>query len=237
MNRKQYRAVLVDDEKPALDVLMYLLKMHCPEVHILGTFQSPVEAEKFILEESPDLAFVDIKMNQINGLDFISSIDSFGTKYILTTAYDQYAMDAWKSPAISYLLKPVDPDDLVSAMDKIKYLDWEEDDQIVKFVKLGSESIKLNNIIAVNAAGAYCHVILKNYKEVVLSKNLKSILKLLDSEDFYRVHRSHIINKNHIVSVDGFNRTILLTDKVTCEISERKLSEFLSFLKQTENNG
>lgn len=235
MNSKHYNAILVDDEKPALDVLTYLIKMHCPEITVSATFQNPSEAEKFILRENPDLAFVDIKMNQVNGLDFINSLDTSQTKYILTTAYHQYAMDAWKSPAISYLLKPVDPDDLIQAISKIKKLDWKENTQSKRRVNLGSESVILDRIISVNAAGAYSHVILKNYKKIVLSKNLKSIIKLLNSKDFYRVHRSHIININHITSVDEINRVVVLTDKVKCEISERKLSDFLIFFNNKKN--
>lgn len=235
MKTKNYSAILVDDEKPALDVLTYLIKMHCPEITVSATFQNPSEAEQYILRENPDLAFIDIRMNQINGLDFINSLENSETKYILTTAYHQYAMDAWKSPAVSYLLKPVDPEDLILAIDKIKKLDWKENTQSKQRVNLGSESVILDCIISVTAAGAYSHIILKNYKKIVLSKNLKSILNLLDSKDFYRVHRSHIINVNHITSVDEINRVVVLTDKVKCEISERKLSDFLIFFNNKKN--
>ncbi|MEZ7998609.1 MAG: LytTR family DNA-binding domain-containing protein, partial [Flavobacteriales bacterium] len=97
---------------------------------------------------------------------------------------------------------------------------------------IGAESILSDSILYISAEGAYSRLFIENKKEVIVSRNLKSILELLNSSKFFRIHRSQIINLNHILSVNEKKRIVTLKNKVECEISERRLSEFLEFLKQ-----
>ena len=230
MEEKRYTAVLIDDEKPALDVLIYLIKKHCPEITIIDTFQDPLEAEKFILTKSPDLAFVDIRMRTTNGLQLIERLNNSNTDFILTTAYSEYALEAWRTKAINYLLKPVDPEDLVLALEKYKTLQTSHLDQETKIVKIGSENINLNSVLYIIADGSYSRLVLTDVRVIMLSKNLKTILEALNDEDFFRIHRSQIINVNHIVNINEKKGQVTLKANTVCEISNRKLNQFMEFM-------
>ena len=226
-----YTAVLIDDEKPALEVLKYLISANCPNIKVTGCFQDPEQGRNFIMSENPHLAFVDIKMNHINGLQFIESIHSRKTKFIFTTAYHEFALDAWKTKAISYLLKPIDPQDLTDAMAKVKILDWEEPTNPDAFLSLGTNSIQASNILSIEANGSYSKVKLIDRSEILISRNLKGILPILPEKEFYRIHRSHIININHIASVNSKDRSVTLAGNMVYEISERKFIEFINRIK------
>lgn len=234
--KNYYTAVLIDDEKPALEMLEYLLNTHCPYVKITGVFQNPEEGRQHILAENPQLAFVDIKMNNTNGLQFIQTIASRKTKFIFTTAYHEFALDAWKTKAVSYLLKPIDPEDLISAMDKVKSLDWKKSQKKESLLKLGSDSIDHTKIISLEAKGAYSKIRLTDKSEILLSKNLKVLLEMLPEKDFFRIHRSHVINLNYIKEVNNAQRSVTLAGDFIYEISERKLIEFIN-ARNNRTNG
>jgi len=230
--KKKYSAILIDDEKPALEVLVYLIQKYCPQIVIGATFQHPEKAQKYIAAHSPDLAFVDIRMGSTSGLELINNMKATKTRFIVTTAYSEYALEAWRTMALSYLLKPVDPEDLLSAFKKFVALNEPPNSISSARLNIGAESILSDSILYISAEGAYSRLFLENKKEIIVSRNLKRILELLNSSKFFRIHRSQIINLNHILSVNEKKRIVTLKNKVECEISERRLSEFLEFLKQ-----
>ena len=237
MKKAKYNAILIDDEKPALEVLIYLIQKYCPQIKIAAAFQHPAEAQKYIATHSPDLAFVDIRMNSTNGLQLIDNMKSTDTNFIVTTAYSEYALEAWKTKAVSYLLKPVDPEDLLNAFGKFKALKEASKALPGARIKIGNKTVLSDSVLYISAEGAYSRVFLENHKEMVISKNLKSILELLTSKDFFRIHRSQIINLNHILSINEKKRIVTLKNELECEVSERRMSEFLNFLNQKEYYG
>tara|TARA_B100000795_G_scaffold64795_1_gene43867 strand:- start:2033 stop:2746 length:714 start_codon:yes stop_codon:yes gene_type:complete len=232
MKKRKYSAVLIDDEKPALEVLIYLIQKYCPQIVIGATFQHPEKAQKHIATHSPDLAFVDIRIGSTSGLELINNMKATTTSFIVTTAYSEYALEAWRTKALSYLMKPVDPEDLLIAFEKFVALKEAPESLSSARLNIGPESILSDSILYVSAEGSYSRLFLENKKEVLISRNLKRILELLNSSKFFRIHRSQIINLNHILSINEKNRIVTLKNKVECEISERRLSEFLAFLKQ-----
>jgi len=219
-------AVLLDDEKPALDVLSYLINLYCPEIEVVGKFQFPLDAENGIKKLCPDLAFVDIRIGSEDGLDFIQRINAGTTKFIITTAHDEYILKAWSTPAVGYLLKPVDPDELVSAVNKVKALQPAGTNEPEEIIHLAKESLRASEIIAFQAAGAYTEVITYSGGNFTVSKNLKFIEKDLPSS-FHRIHRSAIVNLFHIISFEKEKRLIDVAKNNTFEVSERKLSSFI----------
>ena len=112
--------VILDDESKAIQSLEWEIKSFCPSVNVLATFESPYDARDFILSNEIDCIFLDIDMPQMDGFRFLEFFPKRDFEVIITTAYDQYGIQALKTRAIDYLLKPIDSDDLIKAVDKIE---------------------------------------------------------------------------------------------------------------------
>ena len=113
-------AIIIDDEKHCITTLVWTLKEYCQEVVICGTAQNGEEGLQLIKKLKPELVFLDVEMPMLNGLDMLQKIDDFFFKVIFTTAYDKYAIKAIKLNALDYLLKPIDKDELIIAIQKVK---------------------------------------------------------------------------------------------------------------------
>ncbi len=235
MQNSKYSTILIDDERPALEVLKYLVNRHCPELSISKLFLDPLAAQSYIRKHQPDLAFIDIKMRDINGLEVIRELESVNTEFIFTTAFSKYALDAWNTKAIGYLLKPTEPKDLVQAVQKFVALKENKGSKpSSKSIKLGSETIQSDSVYMVEAKGSYAKLFFVDGKEKVLSKNLKTIEEALPNDVFYRVHRSVIVNASSVKEIDKKNRKITFKNGMETEISERRLSLFLEFLAERQ---
>src|SRR5689334_18967658 len=114
------RAILIDDEKNALEMLEWMLNKNCPEVEIVAMCDSPLDGLEKVKSLKPELIFLDIEMPQLNGFDLLDRLGKHDSDVIFTTAYNQFAIKAFKKCALDYLLKPIDPEDLKSAVQKAK---------------------------------------------------------------------------------------------------------------------
>ncbi len=244
-------AIIIDDEKNALDVVAFQLKNYCPEVKVLKLCHGGEEGIKAITELHPDLVFLDIEMPKVNGFDVLDSTKHLKYKVIFTTAYDQFAIKAFKYSALDYLLKPIDIEELKTAVNKIKKS--QEGDfrnkldllltqlnfpaSVPKKIALpsgeGYEMIPYSNIVRCESDSNYTIIFLSDKRKITLSKTLKEVEGILNYVSFFRIHHSHLINADHI---SKFYKTdggyVLMSDGTQINISRNKKEAFLEFINQ-----
>jgi two-component system, LytTR family, response regulator len=207
------RVVIVDDEISGVTALEISLKEFCKDVEIVGVANSALEGMKIIYSQNPDLVFCDIEMPGMSGIEMIESFTDRKFEVVFVTAYNQYAIKAIKLSAIDYILKPINIPDLINVVEKLKKeikSDPEKDDKIRNLKAAlsgkisipsqeGPEYIKIQDIVRVEADGSYTLIFTIDGKSRMVTRNLKSIQDSLDIGNFYRTHKSHIINLEHIV--------------------------------------
>lgn len=245
------RAIIIDDEKNALEVLEMQLQQFCDNVEVLAVCNGGEEGVKCIQQLKPDLVFLDIEMPHINGFDVLNLTKEYEYKVIFTTAYDQFAIKAFKFSAVDYLLKPIDILDLQQAVDKVQntresYSLTEKIAALMQHLQPAKSSSKIalpegnmlvfyepDEIIRVESDSNYSHIFLVNGKKITLSKTLKEVSENIKGEPFFRVHQSHLINTNYIDKVaKGENAYVVMKDGSTITISRSKKEEFLELFKK-----
>jgi two-component system, LytTR family, response regulator len=211
------KAILVDDEVHCLDTLSILLKEYCPEVNILDRCRSAKAALEAIEKLKPSLVFLDIEMPAMNGFEMLEQFEEIPFAVIFTTSYDQYAIKAIRFSALDYLLKPVDPKELITAVHKAqtqKQLPAAEQFQILLdhvqhketgFKKIavptsgGFELIPEDEILRCEADDNYTHIFLKNKNRIIACRTLKEVEEQLQNfSHFIRVHHSYLVNLNEV---------------------------------------
>ncbi len=212
------KAVIVDDEQLAIESLQWEIENFSQDVKVIESFTNPKEAIGGINELKPDLVFLDIEMPEIDGFQLLQLLEYKNFDLIITTAYNQYAIQAFKANAIDYLLKPVDPDDLIQAIDKVKNRQGSNhatkniETVLSKLVQGNLERHKkiplsLNNkiiliepedILYCKSDGSYTTVYMRNGDDYLVSKSIKHIEELLPKDYFIRIHKSYIVNLNEI---------------------------------------
>ncbi len=211
------RILIIDDQKRQIDYLEELIKSHLPEVEILGKFQNPIEALKYVKTNVVDLILLDIEMPEMTGFEFLEILGlDAAPAIIFTTAYSKYAVEAFKVNAIDYLLKPIDPDELVSGVNKVRQnqnnnstVSLESilqsppisfDNRIVITEGQTYTFIPFEEIIRVQGSGSYATFYLLNDTKKMTSKRLNIHWKRLENNGFIRPHQSHVVNLKHIIS-------------------------------------
>lgn len=239
----ELKAILVDDEESARDVLANLLQRYCPEVTLLAKCSTIVQAVEKINELKPDLVFLDIEMPNYAGFEIVKFFDKISFEIIFVTAYDKYALRAFEVAAVDYLLKPIDIERLKEAVSRAKVsvdmksisekLNLLSDTLKTKGVvnlmvseKGYQQVINLENIIAIEAQESYSYIHTTD-KKFTVSKNLKHFESLLEENlNFIRVHKSWIINKDHLMNYSKSELSIQLTNGLTAKLSKYKKVEF-----------
>jgi two-component system LytT family response regulator len=238
------KTIIVDDEKIAQNLLKILLNKHCQNVELVGVASNVNEAFELINKHNPDLVFLDVEMPFGSGFSLLEKFEEIKFSIIFVTAYDKYAVKAFKFSAIDYLLKPIDEDELKSAVLKIKKnTSSDKDIQSIKtnIVKLSNSENKivlraytglvfvdLNTVIRLQADGNKTICFFKDQSNITVMKSLGDFEVFFDEFKLVRVHYSHIINLNHIKSYQP-GRTGILTmiDGSEVEVSQRKKDDFL----------
>lgn len=244
------KTIIIDDENNALEVLEIMLKKYCPEVEILEKCNSGNAGIEAIEKHKPDLVFLDIEMPHINGFDVLNATKRYKYKVIFTTAYNQFAIKAFKFSAIDYLLKPIDFEELKEAVKKIasteNHSTFEENLQKlmaqIQQPKQKRIALPINNslqffdfdeIIRLESESNYTHIFLANNRKITLSKTLKEVEEKFEGQDFFRVHQSHFINLNHIDKIyKGENAYLVMKDGTQITISRHRKDEFLDLIKK-----
>ncbi|HMR92754.1 MAG TPA: LytTR family DNA-binding domain-containing protein [Chitinophagaceae bacterium] len=246
------KCVLIDDEKNALEMMEWLLKTYCPDVQIAAMCNSAEQGIEAINHHLPDAVFLDIEMPRMNGFDMLEKFDRLFFDVVFCTAYDQFAIKAFKYAALNYLLKPVDPEDLKVTIERIKEkksVPVREQfslllQNIRETVKGTPQRIALTtgdglvfvptaDIIYCEADSNYTHVVLAGGRKIVVSKVLKEIDEALSGPDFYRVHSSFLININRIKKfVRGDGGYIIMDNDAQITISRSRRQEFMELFSR-----
>lgn len=237
------RAIIVDDEEGARDVLENLLKRFCPEVELIAKCNNVLQAVDAINNENPDLVFLDIEMPNYSGFEIVNFFKEINFEIIFVTAYDQYAIKAFEIAAIDYLLKPIDIERLKNAVARVVLQkNIEQQSQRLSILSNTLESKQLKNIvitdkgqqhivsidsiIAIEAQESYC-TIHTNDKTFIASKNLKHFETILENiPHFFRVHKSWLVNKNFIKHYSKSDLSIQLSNGLITKLSKYKKAEF-----------
>ena len=252
--RKMINAIIIDDEKYCVEVLEELLTAHCSMINICATCQSGEEGIACINQHQPDLIFLDIEMPRMNGFDMLKRLLPFHFDVIFTTAYDNYAIRAFKYSALDYLLKPIDVEDLKAAVDKylhpktqrnyaaqldllienIKHLNPSLIHRIAIPTVQGLMMLPINDIIYCEANSSYTIIHLIKKEKVVSAKTLKEYEELLEVHNFFRVHNSHLINLNFVQKyVKGDGGYVVMTDQSTIGVSRSRRESFVARLQNS----
>ena len=213
------KAILIDDEISNLENLRTLLEKHCPQVTITATAQNVNDAVNAIEKYLPHLVFLDIQMGEQTGFDVLKLLPKRNFEVIFVTAYDQYGIQAVKFAALDYLLKPIDIDELLNAVNKAEQklatqiqnvqLDFllqqiKKPETTVSKIALPMQSeiryVALSDIIRCEADNSYTFFFLANGEKILVSKSLKEYADLLTPNGFLRTHQSHLVNPKYVKS-------------------------------------
>ncbi|MEX0290834.1 MAG: LytR/AlgR family response regulator transcription factor [Flavobacteriaceae bacterium] len=241
------RAIIIDDEYDGRESLEQALGEYCPEVQIVAVCEGPEQGIVAIQDFKPDLVFLDIQMPRMSGFDVLQQLSPIYFQVIFVTSYDRYAIKAIKFSALDYLLKPVDVDELIGAVSKVKnqlsspgnahhyqsvinniqYTSGKIDKLAIPTFE-GIDFYNTEDIIYCQAEGNYTTLFMLLNKKEVVSRNLKDFENLLTGSGFCRVHKSYLINMKHIHKyVRGDGGYVVLSEDHHVDISRRRKEAFL----------
>lgn len=250
----KYSAIIIDDEVNVQQTLEILIRQNCPEIQIEGIANSAEEGRQLLKEFDIHLIFLDISMPHENGFDFIVSIPKEKYAIIFTTAHQEYALKAIKANAIDYLLKPINPDELKEAVAKAtSYLNLrlqkneaqkiynESLENLMQQIQSGNNQIKkitvvekfgfrivdVSSIRYLEADSNYTILHLSGFEKIVSSKSLGEFEKILETDLFFRIHKSTIINLHFLKGFSSYQGYFaIMDDKTKMSISRRRFVEF-----------
>jgi len=239
------RAVIVDDEIGALRGMELLLEHCCPEVQVVGTAQNIQDARDLINTKRPNLLFLDVELTHTTGFDLLKITGQKDFVVIFVTAHDRHAIPAIKADALDFLLKPVETSDLIIAVEKAKERLNEKvliSEQNASGVgtphrlevptRHGMRFIDYQHIEHIEADGNYSTLFLGQQKAIVVSRQLGSFEATLPEKEFLRIHKSYIINLNHMVAFERLDGGIVeMTSGKRLEVSKKYKPDLLEAIK------
>ncbi len=245
---KPLRAVIIEDEQKARRILQTLLEENCDNVKVVGIAEDVPTGVKTIIAENPDVVFLDIELPGFNGFELADFFTEINFEIIFTTAYSQYAIKAFQMSAIDYLLKPMQIDQLRNAVEKARKIRGAQMLEKIKALKenmadVGSKKIALpiaegflcveqNEIVYLEADNSYTTIFFTNGNKILVSRNLKEFIALIDSPDFFKPHRSYYVNSIHIRQYNKQdNGSLVMNNGHTIYIARDRKQEFLDFMQ------
>lgn len=249
------KAIILDDEPRAAQSLQKMLGFVAPEVNVLVVFHDPLEALEKLPEFKPDLLFLDISMPHMTGFELLERLGKVDFEVVFTTAHDEFAVKAFRLAAVDYLLKPIDMDELLAAVKKVKTrLDSRSANspapgllpietlfrQMLRPGRLalptaeGLIFLELANILRLESDSNYTIFYTLKKEKIIISKTLKEFEELLTGSHFFRIHNSHIVNLLQIERyMRGEGGTVVMSDRMEIEVSRRRKEDFLKKLEET----
>lgn len=237
-------SIIVDDEFHGRENLKTIIESYCNELVVLDTADSATSAKALVLKHNPDVVFLDINMPVLDGFDFLEFFSKRDFMVVLVSAHADFGIRAVKERVEDYLLKPVSIKELQLTVKKL--LAYKTDNlkspsnksaKIALPAAHGFEIHNINDIVRFEADGCYTKVFLKEGKTLLISKTLKEFEDTVPEANFYRVHKSHIINLSYLKefsNTDGGQVTLL--DGSVIEISRRRTADFVQKAKKILNN-
>ncbi|GEP51132.1 DNA-binding response regulator [Flavobacterium noncentrifugens] len=245
------KAIVIDDIEAIRKNHIAIIKSCCPNISVIGQADSVESGVKLIRQLSPDLVFLDVEMPDGTGFDLLQKLKPIAFKVIFITGHEDFAIRAFRFSAIDYLLKPLDADDLAEAVKKAEdslgkelfdiklqnlFANLDRPKDLQKLVLKTSDriySVNIQDIVCCESDKNYTTFDFINAPKLVVSTNLKEYETLLVPYNFFRTHKSHLINMayfDHFVKADGGNK-IVMKNKLTVPLSVRKKEEFLVLLE------
>ena len=252
------KAILVDDEKSALTLLRHKLHRCDPDIEILAECESVEAALAALDAAAPDVLFLDVEMPGATGFELLQQLgDDAPFRVIFTTAHSEYAIEALRGGAFDYLLKPVQEEELAQALERLRAKSTapaptaptpaapdgvaallkslqtlrDKDKKLPIPTSEGVLFLPVADIIRAEAAGSYATLFLANKQKLVASKNLTELEEMLDSDDFCKVHKSHLVNLRYVVKyIRGEGGILVLSDGSEVDVARRKKEELLGKL-------
>lgn len=247
------RSIIIDDEFKSREVLKSLLEKFCENVEVLATCHNGDEAIAAIEAHKPDVIFLDIQMQRETGFDILQRLDKIDFEIVFTTAYSEFAIKAFNFSAIDYLLKPIDIEMLRKAVEKTRKRIVGSISQRVaqlaenikgnsfKNSRLAIPStdglvfVTVDEIIYCEASGNYTNIYLEDSRKFIVSRTLKEYEDLLEDQDFFRIHNSHLINLNSIKKyIRGDGGQVVMKNDKTLDVSKTKKKGFLDKIRMRE---
>jgi two-component system LytT family response regulator len=244
------KAIIVDDEPDAREVLQTLINISSYPIEIVATCANLMEAVASIKRHKPDVVFLDVQMPNYAGYEIVNFFDTIDFEIIFVTAFDQYALKAFEMCALDYIVKPINRDRLNQSLKKvidnigaqrsineyetlIESLGNREFHKII-IPEVGSNRIlNLNDIICIQGQGSYSMVFLSSGEELVVSKTLKYFEEVIPQDlTFFRSQKSWIINMMHVSQFKKGMLNIHLTNGIIAKLSQNKLEAFLNEFSQ-----
>lgn len=248
------RSIIIEDELKSRDVLKSLLERYCSYVEVLAEAEGVADGIEKIKKHKPDVIFLDIQMPDGSGFRLLEKLDKIDFDVIFTTAFDQYAIRAFKYSALDYLLKPISPDDLINAVEKVRKRKLDKqinqnievllgninkpEKELPKIILSTSDKIHVvdvNNIIRCESDNYYTRFFFREGAPILISKTLKENEELLSDHNFIRPHKSHLININYIkafLRID--NGYIQMTDGSEIPVSRRKREQVVDIINHLQ---
>ena len=246
------KILIVDDEQPVREMLQKVVEVYCAGVEVCGSVASVKQGLEAIKKLKPDILFLDINLPDGSGFDLVNQPEADIPKTIFITAYDEYAIQAFRISAVDYILKPINIDELIAAVekckdqverenlsDKLKVLvqninNSKNDEKKIVLKTLESIYIvKVTDIVRCEADHNYTEFYLQSGEKLLVSKTLKEFETMLAGYGFLRTHQSHLINLNYIARFDKTDGgELVLTDNSRVPVSVRKRDELFELFNQ-----
>jgi len=244
----QITAGIIDDELNGRLAIANQIRKYCPQIEVIFQAEGVKEGIAYLQKKMPDVIFLDISMGDGSGFDLLNQIGAKLTSWVIfTTAYEEFAIKAFRYSAIDYLLKPIDPDLLTEAVNKIsiyshnqflqqKLSILEENKADFSTIALqthsGLQYVKILDILRCEADSNYTTVFFNRTEKIVVSKSLGDFEDLLENKGFARVHKSHIINLKKVKNTDFANNNLVMEDNSIIEIARRRKEYLIAALKK-----
>jgi len=244
------RAIIIDDEKHCSESLRLLIEQETPDVEVIAEANDPFQGLGLVTTHRPELLFLDVEMPHMNGFDLLAQLQDLRMETIFTTAYDEFAVKAFKYNAIDYLLKPIEEIELQRAVEKAAQK-LQSNDMQFKFHAMlnqmgqsrveegkvslptmeGLEFVNIGEIIRCQSDSNYTELILQGEESIVVSRTLKEVEEILPEKVFVRVHHSHLVNLRHISRYQrGAGGVLIMDNGDHVNVSRSRKDDFLQSL-------
>lgn len=243
-------AVVIDDEHYASRALLTLLQKHCPDVTVTAVCNNAREAVRLIRDTRPQLVFLDIEMPYLNGFEVLEMLAPVSFDCIFTTSYDQYAIKAIRFSALDYLLKPVDPEELKSAVGRVTGKQsnslqqqmelllsrFQQPQTLMNRIALptleGLQIVPVDSILYCTSQSNYTIFTLTGNQKLTISRTLKEVAEMLEEHQFLRVHHSYLVNLHEVRKYNrGEGGSLLMSDGAAIDVSRSRKEELLRKLQ------